>query len=164
MSYPSLPPPFPSLLPSSRPFSHSISSFSLFYSLSLSLSEGQRYSHISRSSWQRCSKKEREAARGRGGGEVGVVGWWGGEAGDVWTMLMLLHWSSIVCFFFLLSAPTPLNSNLWYNSPHLFPPTFISLFSFVLLSFHSHYSHTPAGILLPVVLKLNLHIVLSLLS
>jgi len=38
-------------------------------SLLLPLSEGQRYSHISRSPWQRCSKKGREAAKGRRRGE-----------------------------------------------------------------------------------------------
>lgn len=134
--------------------------------VSLSLSEGQRYSHISQSPWQRCSKKEREAARARGwwGGWGGwLEGWWG------WGCVNNANATSLIidCVFFPpLYAPALLNPNPWYNThpPHPLPPPFIFLFSFVSLSFHSHYSRAPAGVLLPVVLKLNLHIVLSLLS
>lgn len=137
----------------------------LLVSLSLSLSEGQRYSHISRSPWQRCSKKEREAARGRG--------WWGdwggwSEGWRGWGCVNNANATSLIidCMFSPpLSAPAPLNPSPWYNTElHLLPPTFISLFSFVSFSFHSHYSCASAGVLFPVVLKLNLHIVLSLLS
>ena len=141
--------------------------------LSLSLWRTEVFPHFSVTMATLQQERKRPQEEG-GGGDAGVVGCrGGGEAGDVWTMLMLLYWSSVVCvclspLAFLPSPPHPPHTQT--NPPTQHPPRPSSrqqlypLFSIASLSFHPHYSHAPDCVLLPVVLKLILHIVLSLLS
>ena len=103
---------------------------------------------------------------------MGFESWgWRGVGGRGWGCVNNANATSLIIdcvFFFPLSNPsTPTQTTdtirplRQHPTP---PPTFISLFSFVSLSFHPHYSRAPTSFLLPVVLKLNLRTVLSLLS
>lgn len=89
---------------------------------------------------------QQERKRDRKSKRVVGWGWW-----EDWGCVNNANATSLIIDCMFPPAPPP-------------PPTFISLFSFVSLSFHPHYSRALADVLFPVVLKLNLHIVLSLLS